>query len=442
FHFDPEAAIQGGKGVLKKYLKTDGLAASNVVFRSSFKEQNGMLYFGSAAGFSYFDPQSIPENEHLPEVVFTELKVLNQVVRPSRAKGAILRKAINLTDTISLNYRQNVFSLQFAALDFANPSKNQYAHRLEGFDPEWRYTGNTHQVTYTNLSSGTYQLLVKGSNNDGRWNEVPTRLIIHVLPPPWKTPWAYALYLIGFGTLVYAFIRYRIQQKVQKIEQAAQIERVRFQTREALRKQNAADFHDELGHRLTRISLFMELAQREAQAQGSLQTYFHKIKANTLALSDGIRDLIWSLDPQKDSLSQTLSRLQEFGDQLFAHTTIKFKTEAWTTDLETIELEPDIRKHLLLIFKEAMNNSLKYAQATEVVLGIQLTDTQYQIYLQDDGIGFQPKADLKGYGLKNMQERAKQIGGVLKLDSQVGKGTQVSLTCSIRPRASSPERGF
>lgn len=426
--FDPDAALDGKTAVLKKYWKSDGLAGSNTVFRSSHRDQMGNLFFGSASGLSYFNPNNLIGNKHVPSVVFTELKILNKTILPQDGADAILKKAINLTDTICLKYDQNIISLKFAALDFANPIKNQYAHQLVGFDREWVFTGNENSVTYTNLPSGTYQLLVKGSNNDGLWNETPTRLVIKVLPPIWKTWWAYLFYFLSISTLVYTFIRMRMKQRIRKMEQAIQIEKARYQEREALRKQNAADFHDELGHRLTKISLFLELVQRQTQNNNLLSDYFMKIKKNTAALSDGIRDLIWSLDPEKDSLNQTLLRLQEFGDQLFDYAEIQFTTSGINELLANIQLEPDVRKHILLIFKEAMNNSLKYAKANAVKLEVEEHEQHYVICFEDDGIGFDLQETPKGYGLKNMHDRAEIINGRFKIESKKESGTQIRLT--------------
>ncbi|MEM9824531.1 MAG: two-component regulator propeller domain-containing protein, partial [Bacteroidota bacterium] len=428
FRFDIEKAMAGEPGAVKRYGLQDGLVSSGVTGRSSFRDEEGNIYIGGSNGLNYFHPKEIQENKHVPPLVFTELKVLNEVIQPSPSAASILKKAIHLTDTIFLKHWQNILSLKFAALDFTNPRQNQYAHQLVGLNPDWVDTQNDNSVTFTNLPSGTHELLVKGSNNDGLWNETPKRMFIVVRPPPWKTTWAYLLYLLSFCGLVYTFTRWRIQRRIQKIEQTAQIEKARFQGREELRQQNAADFHDELGHRLSLIALYLELAERQSQPKANGTNYFEKIKTNTVALSSGIRDLIWSLDPQKDSLGQTLSRLQEFGDQLFAYADTHFKTAGTSEDLERIPLEPDVRKHLLLLFKEAMNNVLKYAQASEARLSVTIKPDAYLIQLRDDGLGFDPEVVDPGYGLKNMKERALKMNAQLGIESAKGAGTCISLT--------------
>ena len=430
-HFDPEKALSGENGVIKIYDKQDGLAGSGIVFRSSFKDKNGQLYFGSASGFSYFNPASLPENKNIPPIVFTDLKVLNKSVLPSLEKDNPLKKAIYLTDTISLNYWQNIISIEFAALDFSKPEKNRYAYQLEGFDPEWVFSGTKNSATYTNLDPGTYTFKAKGSNNDGTWNETPKKLTIYVLPPPWRTWWAYTIYVLGFSGFVFLFIKNRVQKRVQRIEQIAKIEKARFEEREILRKQNAADFHDELGHRLTKISLFLELTDRSLGDSKLAKQYLSKIKNNASDLSEGIRDLIWSLDPKKDSLYQTMTRLQEFGDKLFDFAEVKFKTNGINESLDQKTLEPNVRKHILLIFKEAMNNCLKYADCENAILKIESNGLFYKIVFEDDGKGFLINDVHKGYGLENLKARAQKINADLKIKSEVGQGTSILLEMKI-----------
>ena len=217
-HFDPDLAIENQPCVIRIYTQEDGLAGNGIVFRSSFKDSDGNLFFGSANGFSYFKPSNLVENQGVSKVVFTNLKILNQPVKPSNDKKSILKKSINLTEEITLNHQQNVLTLEFAALDFANPKKNQYAVQLNGFDEDWIQLGNENSKTYMNLPSGDYTFKVKASNNDGIWNENPTELKIKILPAPWLTWWAYLLYGIAFVGLIYAFVKHRISLKTKELE--------------------------------------------------------------------------------------------------------------------------------------------------------------------------------------------------------------------------------
>ncbi len=431
FQFDPERALTGEKGVLRVLKKEDGLTNSNMIFRSATKDKEGSIYFGTASGLSYFNPNDMSWNSNLPKVVFTKLKVLNKTIVPTEQDQSILKKSITYTDSLLFNHQQNIISLEFAALEFSNPDKNQYASQLVGLNEDWVYSGTQNSVTYTNLKPGNYTLKVKACNNDGIWNETPTRLFIKVLPPPWQTWWAYILYAIGvLSILIFAF-RFFAQRRLQKVQEEMRINKARYEEREMLRKKNAADFHDELGHRITKITLFAELAERQSIDDDQLSTFIHKIKNNTRELSDGIKDLIWSLDPSQDTLLQTLARIQDFGDRLFDFSDIKFKTEKLDSQLSKLSLNADKRRQVLLIFKEAMNNCLKYSKAENAILQTHLDGNQLTITFKDDGIGMDLKHQKNGYGLNNMRLRAQQIDSKIEILSEIDHGSIIKLQIKI-----------
>ncbi len=166
----------------------DGLQSNEFNYTSKLLSSAGKLYFGGKNGMNVFNPDSIRDNLKIPPVYFTKLFVLNMPVGPQQ-NSSVLSRHISFEKSITLRHRQSVVTLEFAALNYSNPEKNQYAYWLEGFDTGWNYIGNKHEVTYTNLNPGRYLLRVKGSNNDGIWNEEGTALQIFVLPPWWKSWW-------------------------------------------------------------------------------------------------------------------------------------------------------------------------------------------------------------------------------------------------------------
>jgi ligand-binding sensor domain-containing protein/signal transduction histidine kinase len=419
--FDPEIALgkTGEMPVLQTFDYRDGLQGNEFCERAALRGPDGKMYFGGIQGLNIFDPKNLWENPFVPPVVFTEFQLFNQAVRPGE-KGNPLRQSISQTRSITLKHWQNVIGFSFAALSFSQPEKNSYAYRMTGFDEGWIFSKNNNSATYTNLSPGNYRFEVKAANSSGIWNETPSFIDVTVLPPWWLTWWAHLIYgLVAVGTAVF-FIRQR-EATIRQVEQAKAGER------EILRKQNAADFHDELGHRLTKIALFLELAERQKEDSKMLSGYLSKVRHHAAGLSTGIRDLIWTLDPGADSLLQTLVRLREFGDDLFKRSGIKFQTSGISEEWEQLRLEPDVRKHLLLLFKEAMNNCLKYSQASRCHFMIEKTTDGFQIKLSDDGQGFDLGKTKQGYGLRNMQERAEKMGGIFQLESCPGSGTSILL---------------
>ncbi|MEM6722419.1 MAG: two-component regulator propeller domain-containing protein [Bacteroidota bacterium] len=438
--FDPDRALDKSTDelpVLRVFNPQDGLQGDQFNRNAAVKDYQGNLLFGGQNGFNVIDPRQIPSNPFEPPVVFTDFKLFNRSVNPGspeyNPKTSPLLRSIAYSDSVVLNFRQNDFSVEFAALSFTQSNQNTFAYKLEGFHRDWIENGSSNQAAFTNLDNGAYRLLVRAANNDGRWNETPAVLYIRILPPPWESPWAYAAYALLLSLLLYGFVRFRVKKRVAEVEAAAALEKARVEERERIRKKNAADFHDELGHKLTKIGLFLGLAQRaKASENHKMADYLAQTEKYVNQLSGGIRDFIWVLDPNKDSLLDTFSRLQAFGDQLFDYTDIRFKANNQIKDYDAIKLDLDQRRQIVLIFKEAMNNALKYSKSQHAILSCTKTGNNIELQFSDDGVGFDlNRLNGKGYGLKNLNMRAEKIDALLHIDSAPEQGTQIRLRLPI-----------
>lgn len=197
----------------ENYDTEDGLICTGYNYNSKLKAKNGYLYFGGVTGFSYFHPDSLLPNTRKPPVVITELDILNKPVRPNTWIDGrkILNTSIFLTKEIKLEYKDNIIRLEFAALDYTAPDKNQYAYKLKGFDSDWRYTSKR-TATYTNLNPGAYTFLVKASNNDGVWNDTPKALTIVITPPWWMTWWFRGAVILGLIAAVSGYYYQKVSQ--------------------------------------------------------------------------------------------------------------------------------------------------------------------------------------------------------------------------------------
>lgn len=176
------------------YDQKDGLASNEFNDNASLKAANDRFYFGGPAGFSFFDAKKIAVNTYSPQVLLTNFFVKNELVNVSDSQN-ILNKTINYTKSLILSYDKANFSINFSIPNFVNSNNNQYAYRLVGLQNEWVTTTNT-EANYTIQNAGTYIFEVKGANNDGIWNSIPTTLKIIVKPAPWKSGWAFALYTL------------------------------------------------------------------------------------------------------------------------------------------------------------------------------------------------------------------------------------------------------
>lgn len=208
----------------KNYDISDGLQGREFERHVSYKTNDGHLIFGGANGFNYFFPSDIKDNPVVPKVALTELKIFNKPVKIGD-EDSPMNEYIGHAKELVFNYKQSTISLGFVALNYTSPEKNQYAYMLEGYEKEWNNVGPNRTATYTNLSAGDYVFKVKASNNDGVWNEQPATIRIKVLPPPWKTWWAYGFYLLCLGMLFYILLKYfnarrefRLQLQISRIE--------------------------------------------------------------------------------------------------------------------------------------------------------------------------------------------------------------------------------
>lgn len=206
--FDPK------KEAFKNYYSEDGLQG-NEFNQNAFAKDNrtGRLLFGGPNGLNIFNPDNLKENDYLPPIVFTNYLRYNTDDEEGKP---IIEKGISERDSIVLTYKDNIVTIDFAALSFYNNFENQYRYMLEGFNENWIQLGNNHTITFTNLSPGDYKLRVIGSNNDGVWNEVGTTLFIQVNPPWWRTNLAYAIYGILFIALLYSIRKFEIDRREQK----------------------------------------------------------------------------------------------------------------------------------------------------------------------------------------------------------------------------------
>jgi signal transduction histidine kinase/ligand-binding sensor domain-containing protein/serine phosphatase RsbU (regulator of sigma subunit) len=204
--FDPRT------GEIGTYDASDGLGGNEFNGRAFFVAEDGEMFFGGMHGVSSFYPGRAKDSDFLPPVVITAFRRFDAVERFDRA--------VQELDRIELTHKDDFFSFEFAALDYTNPDKTRYAYKLEGFDEDWVYSGTRRYASYTNLDGGTYTFRVKGTNVDGVWNEMENAVQVVVVPPPWKTWWAFALYVLLVAGALLGYGRYRTRAHEEELRQA------------------------------------------------------------------------------------------------------------------------------------------------------------------------------------------------------------------------------
>jgi two-component sensor histidine kinase len=382
-------------------------------FLGAYKDGDGTLFFSTnTAGFYFFNPRELIDNDFIPPVYITGLNVMNKPVYPADP-DSILQLPIEFTKEINLSYRQNILSFSFAALNYFHPEKNQYAYRLVGYDKDWIYTDALRRyANYTNLDPGDYTFKVKASNNDGKWNEIPTVLKIVITPPFWKTSWFRILIFIGVVIALYLFYRYRVGQII---------------LLQRIRNKIAADLHDDIGSTLNSISVFSEVARRDDSKRDRALVM---IGESSRKIIESMSDIVWSINPENDSFDKIIFRMRSLSYNLLKIKRIECAFNA-DESLSGLKLPMEIRRNFYLIFKEALNNLVKYSQALHASIIISREHSSISCIVRDDGIGFDSSREHEGNGLGNMRKRAREIGAILEIESVIGKGTSIELNLRV-----------
>jgi len=427
--FNPDSAIYAKNKnniVEGHYTSINGLQGNQFGIRASYSSGT-QLFFGGSNGLNICQPDNFRRDLYQPMVTLRNLWVSNEIISAGDTLNnrILLGNNISNTSELDLKWHENSIGFDIACLNYSLPEKNTYQWRLTGSSSEW-IKSNTSEIRFNELKPGDYSFSFKASNSSGVWSKESEPLFIRIAPPPWQSLWAYISYgLLAFLFCIF-FIRFRTQRKIKALERKRDLEIARLEEREKLRAKSAQDFHDDLGHNLTKISLYSELLSRNDSGNAEQANVLMKINANVKDLSNGIRDFIWTFDVKKDSLKSLLVRLQEFGDQIFQDSEIDFRVDLNSKKHEEKLLDPEFKRQVLLFFKEAMNNALKHSKAQKVLFKSKVEDDKIILSLLDNGIGFDPNKVIKGYGLNNMSDRMKSLDVPLNISSSK-EGTKISI---------------
>ena len=415
------------------YGRLDGLISvqfNGVGQPAGWKSRDGRLWFTTTKGLVAVEA-GIAANEAPPPVVIQQVIVdkrpvsltaasgpASQSARPPRAPDATGSPVRVLRDGGELEFR-------FTALSYQLPEKNRFKYKLEGLDAEWTDAGTRPDAYYHSVNSGSYRFLVMACNNDGSWNEVPASLAIVLLPHFWQTNWFRALAGIVIGGGLAGSVRYlsvrHLKRKLVSLEREQAVEKERARI--------AKDIHDDLGSSLTQITLLSDQAQDGPARE--VQTSVRKISATAREMAQSLDEIVWAVNPQHDTLEGLVEYLSQSADDFLEDTAIRFRLKL-PDHLPRCIIAAETRHQLFLAFKEALNNAVKHAAASEIQVELTAEPGRFQIRIADNGVGF----DLAfvragGNGLNNMRKRLEAIRGQFAIASQPGHGTQITMTIPL-----------
>ncbi len=395
--------------------KVDGLASvqcNGVAKPAGWKGKEGRLWFATIRGVVRVE-SAIQSNDQAPPVVIEEA-ILDRKTR--REMNWELNKK-ELQEPLRVPPGRGELEVHYTALSLRAPEKNRFKYMLEGLDPDWIDAGNRREAVYNNIGHGSYRFRVIACNNDGVWNETGATLSLVFLPHFWQTWWFKVVVAAPFALLLWFWYHLRVS---------------RMRAIERLRVQIAADLHDDVGSRLTKVAMVTELVDRQTQDQDRVKPQIQKIATTTREVIQAMDEIVWTINPKNDTLDNLANYIFQYAQEYFQNTAVRCRLDL-PARLPDMPLSTEERHNLFMAFKEALNNVLKHAGATEVRIGLTLRADRLMISITDNGCGFTSNGShSSGNGLTNMKNRLKQIGGVLNLESKPGAGTKLEMEAPLK----------
>ncbi|NGP88058.1 sensor histidine kinase [Fodinibius halophilus] len=372
-----------------------------------YTHESGLVWMASNEGIIQYDPSKDrfldPEYE----------ESYSAHVREVRVRGDSLINAGLKNRGYELDYENNELRFQYSATYYKEPSKIRYQVKLEGFEEEWSSWTAEVQKDYTNIPEGNYTFKVRAKNVYDSISKTDT-FSFAVLPPWYRTWWAYSLYILVIGGLLYGLHKIRIN---------------RLMREHRIRNRIASDLHDEVSATLSSISYFAQ-AIRQVPDEEQSERFVNLISESADDAKEKITDIIWSIDPEKDSWVDLLSKCRRFASDLFESKDIEYKLNIDSDINQPLDIE--LRQHLWLIFKEMVVNAARHSQADKVEIHLGMQRNRLELRVRDNGIGLEKPVDqYNGKGLKSIKERAQKIGADLELGSNEEGGTCWKMTLGM-----------
>lgn len=443
---------------ISNYNYHNGVQNNNFVHEAGLVLSTGELFFGGLEGFNYFNPKYLRKNTTVPTILITDLRINHQSVIPSD-KGPI-KEHISIAKTINLDYKQN-FVLSFVGLNFTAPEQNQYAYKLDGFDKNWNYIGNSTSASYTNLDPGEYTFRVKASNNDGVWNNEGASIKIFVHPPFWRTTYAYILYVLAF-LFLFLYLRHRGIKKLKNEFAAKQLQTRIEQERKEAERVHELDmlklkFLTNLSHEFrTPISLILGptdklISQQKNESHSGELTMIRRNAKRLLNLVNQLLDFRKMEEQElrlQSSEGELISFLKELCDSFQDLSERKKIQFVFKTYIDQFYTHFDHDKIERILFN-LLSNAFKFTpEGGKISLELDKLPnksdqrTWIMIKLSDSGIGipedkkekifenfFQNQTSSSiinhgsGIGLSITKEFVKMHGGTIEVESKPDKGT-------------------
>lgn len=398
--------LDPANGRVKHFTAADGLPRN--VVEHAYRDRDGALWFGSPFGVARLVPEPDVAAQP-PSVYVTGLSL-----------GGLPQRVSELGETElprrELQPAENQVGVDFVGVGFDLGEELLYQYRLEGAGDDWSPPSPERKVNYASLSPGEYRFVVRVVSAEGQVSPRPAAFAFTVLAPVWRRPWFLALSVLAAGLSAFALYRYRVARLLEVANVRARI---------------ATDLHDDIGANLTKIAILSEVARRQssggkgegAEGDDGPVSAIARISRESVA---SMRDIVWAIDPQRDTLLDLVRRMRRHAEELFTAHDVTLVFNAPAADGQR-KLDLEVRGDVFLVFKEATGNVARHARCSRVEVELSADDHELVLRVKDDGVGFDPAAERDGHGLSSMRRRAAELGGTLRVESSKGVGTTVTL---------------
>ena len=473
--------------LFKNYLLSDGFLGVGSDYNTLTSARDGKIWAGAVDRLTCYNPEkdvpdTIPPNIQLRSIsIFNEninwldieknkdtTILLSNGVKLKDFEFSSLSKWYYLPENLRLAYDNNYLTFRFVGITTKRIQHVKYQYLLDGFDNRWSSVTDKPEATYSNLPSGKYTFKVKAINSGGYWSGESNYSFI-IIPPWWLTWWAYTLYSLVFLISLWSFIKWRqsalkkekvlLEEKVimrthelqgekEKVEstlselKTAQTQLIESEKMASISKLQQAmlnerlrisrELHDDIGSTLSGIVLYSHLAENQvdAQQEGKAKNSLNIIQQSANEMVNRLNDLVWAVNPQQNSLKDLMQKLEEYAMEMAVVKNIKVQVNA-PESLAQLQLPVESRHNIYLFGKEAINNAVKYSQASLLELSVHHFDHVIEFTIKDNGKGFDMATVKKGNGISNMQKRADEAEAIFSIQSVPLQGTAISLQFKI-----------
>ncbi|MEN2416243.1 hybrid sensor histidine kinase/response regulator transcription factor [Flavobacterium mesophilum] len=402
-----------GKNSFRSFNILDGLPDNQFNTNSVLNDSEGQIFFGTYNGLVNFNPQRIERNGFPPATILSNLKLFNIPVKIGDESG-LLNKDINFTETLTFDHSQNIFTIEFSALNFIKSNKNKYAYMLDGFEKNWNYV-DIPSATYTNLPAGDYHFLVKSANNDGIWNTEIKKINIEILPPIWKTWWAYLLYFATVFAITYYIMKFLKART--ELKQELHFEKMKL------------DFFTNVSHEIrTPLTLILgpiEKLEKLTTENTPAKKYALSIKNNTERLYRLVNELLDFRKAESGNMRLYFSEEELVGTLKAIYESFQTLAEAKNIDYTFKSSDSEIlvyfdKDQIEKVFFNLLSNAFKFTpNGGAIQLKIALKKQKVKITVTDNG---------KGIAIHNLDAI---FTNFYQADQSFGTGIGLALTKSL-----------